>query len=170
MMAMDALVEIAEIISGGDAAVSENMAACVKDPEAYYDAHAVQFQERWIEPDENPELICWMALVDELEAKEYVCERDWKDEKEDFLYFLGKLTGIKQLGLELQPDWLDEDGDISEWCAVLDEKWAGRQCCVACMDIESDSYVVFPCGFTELERLMALAEQAGRRIDLAEKM
>lgn len=164
------LAEIAEIISGGDAVIAENITACAGDPAAYFEAHQEQFEERWLHSCEDPDLVCWLALVDELEAREHVCERDWKDEKEDFLYFLGNLTGMKRLDLELQPDWLDEDGDISEWCAILDEKWASQQCCAACIDIDSDSYVVFPCGLPELERLKALAKKAGRRIELAEKM
>ena len=169
-MERSTLLEIAEIISGGDEAVLDDIAGCVKDPASYFEAHEEQFEERGIDSAEDPELVCWLGLADALEARGHVCERDWEDEKEDFVFFLGKLSGMKRLGLELQPDWLDGDGGISQWCAVLDEKWAPRQCCAACIDIESDSYVVFPCGLADLERLKALAEKAGRRIGLAEKM
>lgn len=169
-MEHNALIEIAEIISGGDEAVLADVTVCVKDPAAYFEAHREQFLQRVILSAEDPALICWLGLADALEAREHVCERDWEDEKEDFLYFLGKLTGMKRFGLELQPDWLDEEGGISQWAAILDEKWAATQCCAACMDIDNDSYVLFPCAISDLARLRALAEEAGQRIELAEKM
>ena len=102
--------------------------------------------------------------MDILEPYEYVCELDWKDAKEEFLYFLEHLKGMKRLGLELQEDWFSEEDDISIWSRILDEKWKPQQCCLACIDINSDSYVLFPCGLAEAEQLKTLAAQLGRCI------
>ena len=103
--------------------------------------------------------------MDILEEHGYVCERDWKDEKPDFLYFLRGLRGIERLNLEVDGDWLEEDGDVQAWCDAVTEKWEPRQCRVAAIGIDSDSYVLFPCTEGERERLGALADRLGQTID-----
>ena len=90
------------------------------------------------------------------------------DELEDFSYFVQNLHGFQKLGLELNPDWLDEDEDISAWCGVLTEKWEGV--CAAAIDIDSDSYVLFPTAAAQLADLQRLAGEIGHRIDAAERM
>ena len=104
-------------------------------------------------------------MVDILEEHNFVCERDWKDEKEDFAYFFGNLVGTKRFGLELDPGWLDEDGDIEQWCGILNEKWAPHQCCAGAININSDSFVLFPCPLSQLEQLKKLAETTDYSIE-----
>lgn len=162
-----ALAEIASVISGGDGAVLEEVSACASDPAGYYAAHRERYEERSVDDTSALESIQWLGLVDILEAHSCVCERDWKDEKEDFLYFLENLNGMKRLGLELQEDWLSEEDDISIWSRTIDEKWKPKQCCVGCIGIDSDSYVLFPCKLAELERLKTLAARLGRSIERA---
>lgn len=158
------LLEIAAIISDSDAAVWKEMTLCTSNPKEYFSAHQERYEERGVDDVRDLESIQWLGLVDILEAHNYVCERDWKDEKEDFLYFLGGLNGRKRLGLELREDWFSEEDDISIWSRILDEKWEPQQCCLACIDINSDSYVLFPCGLAEAEQLKTLAAQLGRCI------
>ena len=164
------LLEIARIISDCDETVMAEISACLADVNAYYAANQARYEERGVEDDEEPEVLQWLGLVDTLEAHGYACERDWKDEKQDFFYFFSNLTGTKRLELDMREDWLDEDGCVSGWCKILDDKWADRCCCAAAIDIDSDSYVLFPCTLDELARLRELAELAGQRIELAEKM
>lgn len=152
------LLEIGRIISDGDEAVLRELTACAADPAAYFAAHKVRYSERSVAISDGPDLIRWIGMVDILEEHNFVCERDWKDEKEDFVYFFSRLVGIKRLQLELDPDWLDEEGDIEQWCGVLNKKWAFSQCCAAAINIDSDSFVLFPCPLAQLERLAQLAE------------
>ena len=91
---MKNLIEIGRIISGGDEAVLEELTACVTNPAAYFAAHAARYMERSIDSAGEPDLIRWIGMVDILEEHNFVCERDWKDEKEDFAYFFGNLAGI----------------------------------------------------------------------------
>ncbi len=164
-MERETLIEIGRIISDGDEAVLEELTACAADPAAYFAAHEEQYRERAIDSPEEPDLIRWIGMVDILEARNFVCERDWKDEKEDFFYFFSNLAGIRRLQLEMDPDWLDEDGDIEQWCGILDEKWSSRQCCAAAIGIDSDSFVLFPCTLAQLERLRGLAETTDYSIE-----
>ena len=162
------LMEIARIISSGDEAVLRDITACTEDPASWFTAHQDRYRERCILSSDNLELIQWLGLVDILEEYGWVCERDWKDELEDFSYFVQNLHGFQKLGLELDPDWLDEDEDISAWCGVLTEKWEGV--CVAAIDIDSDSYVLFLTSAAHFADLQRLAGEIGHRIDAAERM
>ena len=162
------VVEIAKLISSGDEAVMTDIAACTGEPSAWFEAHQDRYEARGVNSAEDANLVQWLGLVDILEEHGWVCERDWKDELEDFSYFVQNLHGFQQLGLELDPDWLDEDEDISAWCGVLTEKWEGV--CVAAIDIDSDSYVLFPTSTAQLADLQRLAGEIGHRIDAAERM
>lgn len=168
--AAELLLEIAQIISAGDRAVLEPLNSCTDDPAGYFAAHRETYEERGVDAAEDLAQIQWLALVDILEEHGYVCERDWKDEKPDFLYFLRGLHGMERLNLEVEADWLEESGDIPAWCGVIAEKWSPRPCRVAAIGIDSDNYVLFPCTDGELERLRALAGQMGQSIDCVEKM
>ena len=167
------LVEIGKAISADDKVVAAEIEKCVKDTEAYFEENEERFEERGMEQEdmeEDAEEVRWIALVDILEVNGYVCERDWKDELEDFVQFVGNLKGTKSRELPIELEWFDEDGDAAEWCKVLDEKWADKGVCVAAIDIESDSYVLFPYEVEELGKLCELAEALERRIDMAKNV
>lgn len=164
------LLEIAKLISKGDKSVEKAVQKCVSDMDSYYDEHEEDFEERWldreaIEEDEIEEdELQWIAMVDILINYVYCCELDWKCYKEDFVECLKELHGMERYGLSLEEDWLDEEADIREWCSVLDEKWKEKGVCIAALDIDSDSYVIFPVLEEELEQLIELAEEVDRRI------
>ena len=162
------VLEIAKLISSGDEAVLKDVTACTEDPANWFAAHQDRYAERCILSPDDPEAIQWLGLVDILEEHGWVCERDWKDELEDFSYFVQNLHGFQKLGLSLDPDWLDEDEDIPAWCGVLTEKWEGA--CVAAIDIDSDSYVLFLTSAAHFADLQRLAGEIGHRIDAAERM
>lgn len=164
------IIKIAGIISGEDDIVMKEAAECVASPEMFFKKHIEKYQERGIEVMVDSSQIQWLGLVDILDKYHYVCERDWSDEKEDFFYFVRQLKGMNRYQLPLEEEWLEEDGDVAEWCTVLDEKWEGKRVCMAALDIESDSYVLFPCKLEELEELGGYGEEIGHRIDFAKDM
>lgn len=163
-----ALAAIARMISSGDATVLREVTACMEHPVSWFSEHQDRYEERGVDSAGDTDLVQWLGLVDILEEHGWVCERDWKDELEDFSYFLQNLQGFQALGLELDPDWFDEDDDISTWCGILTEKWEGV--CVAAIDIDSDSYVLFPVSAAQLAGLQQLAGEISHRIDAAEHM
>ena len=159
------VLEIAKLISSGDETVLNDVSACTEDPADWFTSHQDRYRERCILSSDDPELIQWLGLVDILEEHGWVCERDWKDELEDFSYFVQNLHGFQKLGLELNPDWLDEDEDISAWCDVLTEKWAAQGVRIATIGIDSDSYVLFPAAVPQFDELQRLAGEIGQCID-----
>jgi hypothetical protein len=164
------VAEIARIISSGDEAVLRDITACTEDPASWFTAHQNRYEERGVDSVGDLDLVQWLGLVDILEEHGWVCERDWKDELEDFSYFLQNLHGFQKLGLELDPDWLDEDEDISAWCGVLTEKWAVQGVRIAAIGIDSDSYVLFPATAPQFDELQRLAGEIDQCIDAAERM
>ena len=170
------LLEIAKLISKGDKFVEKAVQKCVSDMDAYYDEHEEDFEERWldreaIEEDEVEEdELQWIAMVDILINHVYCCELDWKCYNEDFVECLKELHGMERYDLSMEEDWLEEEADIREGCSVLDEKWKEKGVCIAALDIDSDSYVIFPILESELDKLMELAEEVDGRIALAKEM
>lgn len=164
------LLKIMECVTDGNKELMKELEDCITDTTHYYKSHQEVFEERGIEEDEEEEWIQWIALVDILDRENYVEERDWKDEKEDFLYYIGNLNGIKSKGLKIDSDWLDEDGEITEWLEIIDEKWEKEGMAMFAFDIDSDSYVLFPCAIEKFEQLEEWAEQAGYRIAYGKDM
>lgn len=167
-----AIQTIASIISENDSAVIKRIADCLADSEAYFKKHRNVFLERGIEDFDQISLreIRWISMVDILAENQYVCERDWKDELEDFLYFVRELKGMRDAALPLEVEWFDKNADVSEWCAIIDGKWKSLGMCFAGIDIESDSYVLFPCRGDELDKLKKLAKIVSCRIDYAKNL
>ena len=158
------VVEIAKLISSGDEAVMTDIAACTGEPSAWFEAHQDRYEARGVNSAEDANLVQWLGLVDILEEHGWVCELDWKDELEDFSYFVQNLRGFQKLGLELDQDWLDEDEDISAWCGVLAEQWSAQGVRMAVIGIGSDSYVLFPASVGQLTALQTLAKEIGQYI------
>lgn len=164
------LLKIMECVTDGNQELMKELEECITDTTNYYKSHQEAFEERGMEEDEEKEWIQWIALVDILERENYVAERDWKDYKEDFLYYIGNLNGIKSKGLKIDSNWLDEDGEITEWLEILDKKWEKEGIAVFAFDIDSDSYVLFPCAIEKFEQLEEWAEEAGFRIAYGKDM
>ncbi len=165
-----ALVEIAALISGEESAVLQSVTSCAENPQGWFESHREQYSQRCVMSSEDTDLVQWLGLVDILEEHGWVCERDWKDELEDFSYFVQNLRSFSALNLELDPDWFDEDEDIPAWCGILTDKWAAQGVRMAAIGIDSDSYVLFPVTSSQFETLQKLAGQIGHCIDYAEQM
>lgn len=157
----DALLEIARAVSENDAAVLEAVSRCAFDLQEFFTEQEVFFQETGMSRSRPAQELQWRGLTKILEDHGYVCERDWKDEKEDFVFFFGGLKGVRSNGLAIDPDWLDETADIPAWGAILTEKWREKGFAAAFLDIDSDSYVLFPCPTNAYSHLRELAERLG---------
>ena len=164
------LIESARLISLGDEAVMRDVSACAEAPRDWFEANRERYEERGIDSTGDLDQVQWLGLVDILEEHGWVCERDWKDELEDFLFFLQELKGYQALHLTLDESWLEPDGDIPGWCEILAKKWKEQGARVAAIDIDSDSYVLFPVPSVQLPTLQKLAGETGHNIDFVERM
>ena len=172
MSAASSIIEITKMITNNDKMVIGKVSSCVEDIKKYFEDHREQYSDRGIDDFEEEEesVLCWLGMVDILDENGYVCERDYKDEKEDFVYFVNGLKGMSDYDLCIEEEWLDEDEGINEWAEILDDKWAAGGCCLASIDIDGDCFVLFPAKVSEMETLNDYAETAGYRIDYAANM
>ena len=168
MQIPDAIAEITRIVTFGDEEVLRETAA-LADIQTYCEAHEDWLADFMLDPSADPVQLQWLALTSILEAHNYVCERDWKDEKDDFVYFFSSLKGIKAYRLTVDPDWFSAQESIPEWCSVLREKWSAQDCFAAVFDIDSDSYVLFPCNSRDFARLQPLGKLFNKGFFAVEK-
>ena len=101
-------------------------------------------------------------MVDEMIEGQTAVELDWKTDREEFAEQMQDL--VSETNLELKVEWLDEAGEVPTWCRTLDEKWGEHDYCVGCIDINSDSYVLFVSQRDNLEMLEALSLKVDQRI------
>ena len=158
---------IAELVIHSPQALAK-LDGCFRSPQQYLRENAEQYEMRGIEGEIRDDKIIWLGLVDEMIAEGTAVELDWKSDQDEFLEEMQELAEKQQL--ELSAEWLDEDADIPVWCETLDEHWSEQGYCVAALDIDSDSYVLFICKRERLDELITLGKQVNHRFDFAKNM
>ena len=146
----------------------QNMDRCFCHPREYFKDNADRYEERGITNRDAIDTFVWIALTDELLESGAAIELDWKEEKEEFLSSIEGLANENNLVVD--DVLLDDEGDIPTWCKELDNKWMKDGYCIAGIDIDSDSYVLFVCKTDKLKRLTELAKSINHRIDFAQNM
>ena len=146
----------------------QNMDRCFCHPREYFKDNADRYEERGITNRDATDTFVWIALTDELLESGAAIELDWKEEKEEFLSSIEGLANENDLVVD--DVLLDDEGDIPTWCKELDNKWMKDGYCIAGIDIDSDSYVLFVCKTDKLKRLTELAKSINHRIDFAQNM
>lgn len=172
------IIDIASEISRTDSAesdkeVMEAIHRCVGDIITYCNDHSEEFKDRCPHPEqESATTLKWLGMVDILQKNGYAGELDWKCEFEDFTFSLQEIMkkkkGYECLLQSLKDGTFDEDEDITVWCTQLNE--VCQPYAIGCIDIDSDSYVIFPTQKTILDHLKQAAEQIGQRIYLVEDL
>ena len=146
----------------------QNMDRCFCYPREYFKDNADRYDDRGITSRDAIDTFVWIALTDELLESGAAIELDWKEEKEEFLSSIEGLANENNLVVD--DVLLDDEGDIPTWCKELDNKWMKDGYCIAGIDIDSDSYVLFVCKTDKLKRLTELAKSINHRIDFARNM
>ena len=163
----DTCIEIAKIISHHDGKVIKEMEEMIADPISYYcDDDLSEFEKKWIREQKIDDETIWIGMAMCLARNNYVCELDWKGELVDFIGSMNNLNYDTKFDQEV----LDEDGDVSQWCEELDKTLQAENKCIGCIDIGSDSYVMFICEKSVLEHLRELARSIGHTITYASQM
>lgn len=160
-------LKIAEIITNNDMEVISEIKDGYANPQDYIQKHHERLSE-YILDEEMKDCVLnkrWL-MIDILEIHNYVCVRDWKDELEDFLYFLFQTKRAIAEGIEIdQSDSaLSQDGDIPQWCKIVDEKLAEKNIVVGNIDTESDQYTLFLATKQELASLEECASTVNQII------
>ena len=148
---------ISRIISHNDSIVIDEINNLLENKEDY-----IKNNDRGIDESFDGNALSWFLMVDTLIKYGYVCERDWKDEFDDFIYFL---SNLKTFDLEINTESFNKDAGIVKWCEVIDKTFEPK--CIGCIDIDSDSYVLFISSIEEIEDLKKLAASISKKIDYA---
>lgn len=161
-----ALLELSRKLSLGNESVVQEVSEAIQDPEVYLNKWKERLDERCISKA-IPELP-WFALVDALIEEQLANEVDWKEDSETLEDVIEELLERKHLLLQ-DKTWFEVEGD---------EAWSTAECleeiktmlqrhsiALACLDIDSDCYVLVTVPIEEIEALKTLASEAGYRID-----
>lgn len=163
------VLAIADCISHNHPTVHANLERCRSDRTAYAAQFAERFAERGIDAAScDGDTLCWIAMVDELEAAHALIGVDSSSELEDFLWAVSQLNGGQKLdfsGLDLS-----EDEDVFQWCAACNELLRQQGMLLCGVDIDSDDLQLILVTAAEYDKISALAEQAGHRIAPAETL
>lgn len=162
-------LKIAEIISKNDTSVISELKEGFANPLAYVAKYHKHLSELFMLDEFEMEGYVrdkWWLMTDVLELYDYVCKRDWKDELEDFLFFLSdtkraklEQTRLYELGLPFS-----ENDDIPKWSSLIDNELTNRNLTVGNIDTESDEYTLFLCTTDELELLQKYAQSINHKI------
>lgn len=162
-------LKIAEIISGGGENVMSELRESYANPQIYITKHHEHLLEAYaLEEEEMEEFACdkWWLMTDILEMNRYVCKRDWKDELEDFLFFLFETKRALSENIKIDSTDLpfSESGSVPQWSELIDHALADKNLIVGNIDTESDEYTLFLCTVDELKALSEYARSIHQKI------
>lgn len=188
----EVLLKIAQLISNNDSDVIIEVEECIDDIQKYVATHLEEYEDRSMTlEDDSEEDLQWLGMVNCLIRNNYVYETDDNVQITEFGWDLKNLCGFKEYGLSLDSKFLDvdygvdrydineddedvfdydeeedfiEDDNIIGWCKYLDNKWADKNVCIGMININSDSYIIFPIDCDVLEELEDLADSIDRHI------
>ena len=161
------LLKIAGILSFNDRAVIKKLEIIFEDFRNYLREDSnfryIDDEIKALSDKEKIELKV-MALVLLLSEMGYICYLDWKCELDDFAMLSDamKKAGIDENIYSIEDLNLDEDDDIEIWCEKFNREFAKKDVLVGNIDINSDSYSIFPITKQKLNQVREL----GKKIDL----
>jgi hypothetical protein len=159
-------IDIARIITHDDKNVMDKIEKLINDPIMYFNNYRSLYEERGIIDSFNIDIVIWLGLVDCLIENNYACERDYKDELDDFVFFMNEMN----YDLKIDKSGLNPDGFIPNWCSEIDNKIQVDNLCIGGIDIDSDSFVMFICDCNKLDYLSQIAKSINHKITLASKL
>lgn len=156
-------IEIVKIISKNDKGSVEEIEKCVNDTEVYYDTVKSEFeQDRAIFDCNDKDTIIWIGMVNNLIRHGYACELDWKEDLDEFKASLSKI----KKGNLIDYSKLDKNDNIEVWCDKINKALKKCNLGISCIDIDSDSYVLFICELDEIKKIEILAKDINHKINL----
>lgn len=164
------LLKIARILSFNDREILKKLELILEDFNSYL-RNDINF--RYIDDEinnlsdrEKIELKV-VAMVWLLSESGYICYLDWKCELEDFqmISHVMKKIGIDKNLCNIENLNLDEDDDIEIWSEEFNKVFSKKDIFIGNIDINSDSYSLFPINRKNLEKLRELGNRINMKID-----
>lgn len=162
-------LKFAEIITFSDKIVLEQLTKLFTDTNTFLAENSHHFENRDIDvANEHQEIIYLIAFVDILIENGYAEEFDWKCLLEDFEYLLMDLKQFKYHFSSCQFPQLDETDELPYWAGIINSNWQKHQVAIMSIDIDSDSYVLFPVSVKYIEYLEEHSNNINQTISLFE--
>ncbi|WP_099520036.1 DUF6630 family protein [Paenibacillus sp. BIHB 4019] len=160
-----ALLELSRRLAFGQSQIVEEVTEAMLHEEDYFVRWFDRLDERGISCP-IPELP-WFALVDSLQAEGLAGEIDWKEDSDEVASVIEDLLARKQLLPEEEWNWENEVEEMIptyDFLVKMFKLLQAHSITLACMDINSDCYVLITVRSEEISKLQALAARAGYRI------
>ena len=152
-------------ISNADEEVKAGIKSCLENIRLYCLKNPDGFDNRGLDVSKTPEFtLKWIGCVDILIKNGYAAEIDNSVDFKDFYAFFAGLKIVSQRSILPDENDIYLDYDPISWFNCIDRVWAKSGMCVGGIDIDSDSYVFFPCTVEQLAILSENADKAGRKI------
>lgn len=186
------LLKICELITDSDSEVLAEIEACIENIEGYIATHLEEYEERCMNlENDSEEDLQWIGMVNCLIRNNYAVEFSWDTTITEFGWGIKSLRSFKQLRLDLDRKFLDDDSgidsydvdsddedvfdyqdeediiegeDIEGWSRYIDNKWADEDICLAMIGGNEESYVIFIIETEVLEEIADLADSINRHI------
>lgn len=151
------IADIAKLIAP-DSGVSEKLAGAFAEPYEYFSKVEWRFDARnMVIGLVDNEKMFWVSLVDELAAKGFIFEVDYKCELEDFIDALKRISSYDKISSAVESISFDENESAEEWGAQINGALGGAAA-VCYFDIDSDSYPLVILSGDILPKAQRLAE------------
>ncbi|MGE7951578.1 DUF6630 family protein [Lysinibacillus xylanilyticus] len=145
--------------------IFSEVSLAIEKPESYFEKFKERLDERGI--DSPIDQLAWISLVDALIDHDLAFELDWK---ETGLYICDVVDELLDRKKMESVSWEEfEDGEFdelptSEFLNEVSKKLKEKGLSLACLDIESDCYVLITVPSSDIDEIKALAKEVGYRI------
>lgn len=145
--------------------IYSEVSLAIEKPEAYFERFKDRLDERGI--DSPIDQLAWISLVDALLDHDLAFEIDWKETGLYLCDVVDELLDRKKMACISWEDF--EEGELDELPPAqclneISKKLKEKGISLACLDMESDCYVLITVPSTEIDEIKALAQEAGYRI------
>ncbi|KKO54330.1 hypothetical protein XI25_08715 [Paenibacillus sp. DMB20] len=137
----------------------------LEKPEAYVEKFKDRLDERGI--DSPIDQLAWISLVDALLEHDLAFEIDWKESGLYLCDVVDELLDRKKMACIRWEDFEDGEFDelpTSQYLNEISKRLSEKGISLACLDIESDCYVLITVPSTDIDEIKELAQIAGYRI------
>ncbi|GAB6977197.1 DUF6630 family protein [Prevotella falsenii] len=147
------LIKLAKHITGENKEIMEVVLRCLENPKTFcqmeikavpeqlYDYQDLLFD--WHEEKEdNDTNLQGIVMLFAIGNANFIASFDWKDDLETFLWKMRNLRCLQQHHLPIDDSSLPADGDIPQWCLLLNEQWKSIGFQIVFIDTDSDEYWV----------------------------
>lgn len=146
------LIKLAKHITGEDKEIMKVVLRSLENPKTFCQMEIKAVPEQlynyqdllfdWYEEEDNDTNLRSIVMLFAIGNANFIAGFDWKDDLETFLWKMRDLKCLQQYHLPIDDASLAADGDISQWCLLLNEQWKPLGFQNVFIDTDSDEYWV----------------------------